>query len=137
METPVLVAIAVVVLLVGVRHCAARRVMARQGQFVWLMFVPTLIGAIVLPWVGLQMLATEPLLGAGLVIGGGIYLAIVLRFLTRLSRTVTSTGPQDDIGAAVTEPFVDYLGTLAGVLLIVGLVAVVVLIAWGVSQAAR
>jgi hypothetical protein len=137
METPVLVGIAFVVLLVGARHYAARRVMARQGQFVWLMFVPTLIGGIVIPWAGLQVLTTAPLVGASMVIGGGIYLAVILRFLTRLSRTVTSTGSEDDIGTAVTESIVDYLGAVVGLTLIGGLVAVVVLIAWGVSQAAR
>jgi hypothetical protein len=72
-----------------------------------------------------------------MVIGGGIYLAVILRFLTRLSRTVTSTGSEDDIGTAVTESIVDYLGAVVGLTLIGGLVAVVVLIAWGVSQAAR
>jgi hypothetical protein len=137
METPVLVGLASVVLLVGVRHYAARRVMVRQGQFVWLMFVPTLIGGIVIPWAGLQILATAPLVGASMVIGGGIYLAVVVRFLTRLSRTVTSTGSEDDLGAAITEPFVDYLGTTVGLTLIGGVLAVVVLIAWGVSQAGR
>ena len=131
METLVLVGIAFVVLLVGVRHYAVRRVMARQGQFVWLMFLPTLIGGIVIPWAGLQMLATAPLVRASMVIFGGIYLAIVLRFLTRLSRTVTSTGAEDDISTAVTEPLVDYLGTIVGLTLIGGIVAVVVLIAWG------
>jgi hypothetical protein len=39
METPVVVGIAVVVLLAGLRHYAARRVMARRRQFAWLMFV--------------------------------------------------------------------------------------------------
>ena len=35
------------------------------------------------------------------------------------------------------EPLVDYASSVIGLLLIVGLVAVVALIAWGVSQAAR
>ena len=101
------------------------------------MFVPTLIGAVVIVWAGTQMVATLPIVGVVMLIAGGIYLAVVLRFLTRLSRSVTAAGPQDDIGTAVTEPLVDYVSTITGLVLIGGLVALVGLVVWGVSQAAR
>jgi hypothetical protein len=137
MDSRAAVGIAVVAALVLLRYVAARRVAARQGQFVWLAFVPILIGAIVILWTGVQMLATEPIVGVVILIAGGIYLAGTLRFLTRLSRSVTAAGPQDDIGAAMTEPLVDYMSTLMGLLLIAGPVSLVGLIAWGVGQAAR
>jgi hypothetical protein len=66
------------------------------------------IGGIMIAWAGIQMLATAPLVGAAMAIGGGIYLTVVLRLLARLTRSVTSAGPKDDIGTAVTEPIVDY-----------------------------
>ncbi len=137
MDSWAAVGIAVVAALVLLRYFAARRVAARQGQFVWLAFVPTLIGAIVILWTAVQMLATEPVVGVVILIAGGMYLAGALRFLARLSRSVTAAGPQDDIGAAMTEPLVEYMSTLMGLLLIGGLVAFVGLIAWGVSQTAR
>ena len=37
----------------------------------------------------------------------------------------------------MTEPIVDYVGAMLGLVLIGGLLAVVGLIIWGVSQAAR
>jgi len=135
MDSPLALGIAVVALLVVIRHMAARRVLAQQGQFVWLMFVPTLIGAVVVLWAGTQMLAKVPIGGVLMVIAGGVYLAVVLRFLTRLSRSVSAAGPQDDLATTVTEPVVDYVSTMAGLLLIGGLVAVVGLIVWGVTQA--
>lgn len=134
---PVILGAAVVAVLVALRHVAARRVVARQGQFVWLMFGPTLIGGIVILWAGIQLFTTVPIVGAAMTIAGGVYLAVVLRFLARLSRAVSSAGPQDDIGAAITDPVVDYVSTMMGLILIGGLVAVVGLIVWGVSQAAR
>lgn len=135
MDTPVVFGIAVVALLVVIRHFAARRVLARQGQFVWLMFVPTQIGAVVILWAGIQTLATVPIVGALMVIAGAVYLAVVLRFLTRASRSISAAGPQDDIGTALIEPVVDYMSTVMSLVLIGGLVALVGLIVWGVTQA--
>jgi hypothetical protein len=137
MVMPVAVGIAVVALLVLLRHFAARRVAARQGRFVWLMFVPTLLGSVVILWASIGIFASAPVVGALMAIGGLIYLTALGRFLARVSRSVTSAGPQDDIGMAITDPLVDYMSTMVGLLLIGGLVAVIGLIIWGVSQAAR
>jgi hypothetical protein len=137
MQVPFVVGIAAVALLVLLRHYAARRVAARQGQFVWLMFVPTLIGGIAFLWAGIQMLAAAPPVGVVSAIAGGIYLTVVLRFLMRLSRSVTSAAPQDDLATAMTEPFVDFVRATMGLVLIAGLVAMVGLIVLGVSLAVR
>lgn len=134
---PVVLGLVVVALLVAVRHFAARRVLARQGQFVWLMFIPMLVGGVVILWAGIQLLATVPIAGVATTLAGSLYLALLLRVLARLSRSVSSAGPQDDIGTAVTEPLVDYLSTTMGLMLVGGVVAVVALIVWGISQAAR
>ena len=136
MDERVVVGIVVVALLVVVRHIAARRVAARDGRFVWPMFVPTLIVGVVILYVSIQILATEPLLGAVMAVGGVIYLVTLVRFLVRLSRSVTSATPQDDLATAITEPMVDYMSTMVGLGLIGGVVAVVVLIVWGVTRAA-
>jgi hypothetical protein len=135
MDSPLVLGIAVVALLVVVRHVAARRVLARQGRFVWLMFVPTLIGAVVVVWAGVRVLASAPAVGVLMVIAGVVYLAVVLRFLTRASRSVTAAGPQDDIATALTEPLAEYMTTIMGLVLVGGLVALVGLIVWGVTQA--
>lgn len=134
---PVVLGLVVVALLVAVRHFAARRVLARQGQFVWLMFIPMLVGGVVILRAGIQLLATVPIAGVATTLAGSLYLALLLRVLARLSRSVSSAGPQDDIGTAVTEPLVDYLSTTMGLMLVGGVVAVVALIVWGISQAAR
>lgn len=137
MDNRVPAGIVLVVLVVLLRHFAARRVRARQGQFVWLMFVPTLFGSVVILWVSIQVFASAPLLGALMAIGGGIYLFVLIRFLTRLSRSVTAATPEDDIGAVILEPVADYMTAWSAMMLIGGLVAVVGLIVWGVTQTAR
>lgn len=137
MDMRVVAGIVVLAVLLVLRLFAARRVAVRQGQFVWLMFVPTLLGGVVILYVSILMLAREPLVGTFMAIGGVIYLAVLVRFLFRLSRSVTSARPQDDIGTAITEPLVDYMSTMVGLGLIGGVIAVVGLIIWGVIQASR
>lgn len=135
METPVAAGIVIVILLVLVRHFAARRVVTGQGRFVWLMFIPTLLGGVVILWASIQALASAPDFGVLMAVAGAIYLAVLIRFLMRLSRSVSAAGPAEDLGLAVTEPVVDYMSTMVGLVLIGGLVALVGLIVWGVSQA--
>jgi len=137
MDTPVVVGIAVVAVLVLLRHCAARRVAARQGRFVWLLFAPELFCSVVILLVSIRVFTSAPIVGVLIAISGVICLAALVRFLTRLSRSVTSTGPQADITEAVVEPLVDYSLTLVGLLLAGSLIALVGLIIWGVSLAAR
>ena len=132
MELPVVAGIGVVVLLVAVRNYARRHVAAGQGEFIWLMFLPTLIGGFVILGAGVQLLVTQPPVGIVMAATGSVYLAALIGFLTRASRSVTSSGPQ-----AIVEPLADVIRTLAGLLLIGGLVAAVGLLVWGLSQAAH
>jgi hypothetical protein len=131
-ELPLAIGIAVVLFLGLLRHYARRRVAAGQGEFVWLMFLPTLLGGFVILGAGIQMLTTAPPAGVVMAITGGVYLAALIGFLTRSSRAVTSSGPQ-----AMTEPLVDYLSTLLALVLIGTLAALVGLVVWAASQAAH
>jgi hypothetical protein len=132
MQLPLFTGLAVVLVLGLLRHYARRRVAAGQGEFVWLMFLPTLLGGFVILGAGIQMLTTTPAAGVVMAITGSVYLAVLIGFLTRSSRAVTASGPE-----AMIEPLVDYTRTLVGLILIGGLAALVGLIVWGVSQAAR
>jgi hypothetical protein len=112
MQTPIFVGIAVVALLVLLRHIAARRVLARDGRYVWLMFIPMVFGGLAIVWAALQVFNNSPVVGALMMVAGVLYLALIGRFLSRLSRTVTATGPQEDISAAITEPLADYMASV-------------------------
>jgi hypothetical protein len=136
MDWKVVVAVAGAAILSMLLLYGRRRVAAGQGRFVWLMSAHLLVGAGMILWGGVHILADEPLVGVVLLVGGGIYAVILFRFLTRLSRSVTSVGANGDRAAAM-EPAVDFTVTVVGLMLIGGLVAVVGLIVWGVSQAAR
>jgi hypothetical protein len=132
MEVPFVTGSAVVALLVLVRRYAGHHVAAGETEFVWLMFLPTLLGGFVILGAGIQMLVTAPPAGVVMAVTGSVYLAALIGFITRSSRAVASSGPQ-----AIIEPLVDYAGTLLGLVLIGGLAALVGLIVWGVSQAAQ
>jgi hypothetical protein len=132
MEAAVITGSGVAALLVLVRAYAVLHAAAGQAEFMWLMFVPTLIGGFVLLGAGIRLLVTSPPTGIVMAVTGSVYLAALLGFLTRASLSVTSSGPR-----ALTEPLDDYVRTLIGLLLIGALVAAVGLGVWGVSQGAR
>jgi beta-lactamase regulating signal transducer with metallopeptidase domain len=131
------VGIAAVALVVLLRHYAARRVRARQGRFVWLMFVPTLIAGFAIVWAGISIFPTVPLLGVAIAVFGGIKVVVVVRFIARLSRAVSSAGSDDEVGTAVTEPFVEFIRATTGLMLIGALVGLVALIVLAVSTGGR
>jgi hypothetical protein len=135
MDPTIIISIAVAAVVVSAVLYGQRRLRARQGRFVWLRFGPMLAGGVVILWASARMIGDLPLVGVPMAIGAVIYLALIVRFLIVLSRTVTATAPQDDLGAAITGPLVDYTTSVVGLLLIGGLVALVGLIIWGVSQA--
>ena len=136
MDWKVAVAMVGAALMFVFRLCGGRRVAVGRGRFVWLMCAPQLFWAGVILWAGLHLLAAEPVAGVVMLVVGGIYAVILVRFLTRLARSVTSVGANGDRAAAM-EPVVDFTVTMVGLMLIGGLVAVVGLIVWGVSQAAH
>jgi hypothetical protein len=131
MEVPFVTGSVVVALLTLVRRYAGRHAAAGEGEFLWLMFLPTLLGGFVILGAGIQMLVTVPAAGVVMAVTGSVYLAALFGFLTRSSRAVTPAGPQ-----ALIEPLVDYTTALVGLVLIGGVAALVGLLVWAVSQAA-
>ena len=132
MELPVVAGIAVVALLVVTRRYAARRLMERDGRFLWLFFLPILIGGFVILGTGVRMLVTVPPVGVVMVVTGSVYLAALIAFATRASRSITPSGPQ-----LMVEPLADFVRALVGPVLIGGLAALVGLLVWAASQAAH
>jgi hypothetical protein len=133
---PAVVGVGVVALLVVVRRLAVRRVVARQGKFVWLVFAPSVIASLAVVLIGIWNLGRIPFGGAAMILAGGLYLLIVVRFLARLSGSVSSTAPEADLVTAITPALTEYFATMAAVMLIGGLLIVAGLILWGISQAA-
>lgn len=125
------------VALVVMRRYAARRVAARQGRWVWIVFAPTLVTGLFGLWAAASLFTHAPLLGALVAVFAVVSLGALLLFVNRVSRGVTATRPDEDLTQAVTDPMVDYFSTVTGLMLIGGLIAVVGLIIWGVMQAAR
>jgi hypothetical protein len=69
--------------------------------------------------------------------GGLAYGASAVLSMMRISRAVSSSSLDADLGAAVTEPLIDHMTTLIGLTLLGGLLALVVLLVWAVTQAGR
>ncbi len=134
MNAPIIAFIGAAVGLVLLRHYAARRVIARQGQFVWLMFVPTLIGPIAIAWAAVQQFRAAPVFGAILAACALGYGAVLVRFLMRLSRSVSSAPPDQDVRVVATDVYADHLVGMLGFILLSGLVAMVGLIVWAVTR---
>jgi hypothetical protein len=137
MDSSLLIGVAAVAFLLLLRRYAARRIVARQGQFIFIWFLPTLIFGFLVLGRGIQMLPTSPPAGVVVTVTGSIYLALLLGMLTRVSRSIRSAGPGDDIGAAMTEPLGEYMISVLGLVLIGGIAALVGLLVWAVSQAAH
>lgn len=137
MDSSLLIGVAAVAFLLLLRRYALRRMLARQGHFIFVWFLPTLIFGFLILGRGIQMLPTSPPAGVVVTVTGSVYLALLLGMLTRVSRSISSAGPGDDIGAAMTEPLGEYMVTLMGLVLIGGIAALVGLLVWAVSQAAQ
>ena len=118
----------VVVAIVGERYVLRRRYAARPGGIpptliAWSMVLLTLNSGGVMLLAGIQMWATAPLVGAAILIAGGIYLAVFLLYWRRRYRAMAS--------APITEPLVLSMSPMTGLWLI-GL-AFGVILAWTVK----
>ncbi len=108
--------------------------MARQGQFVWLMFVPVLVGPIAIAWAAAQQFRDAPVVGAILAASALGYGTSLVRFLMRLSRSVSSAPPDQDVSVAMTDLYADHVMRMLGIILLSGLVAMVGLIVRAVTR---
>ena len=123
----------VVVAIVAGRYVLLRRYAARPGGIpptliVWSMFFQTLSTGVFALLAGIQMWATAPLVAAAIWIAGGIYLAVLFPYLTRLYRAMAS--------APITEPLVLSMSPMTG-LWLSGVAFGVIFVVWAVSQGAR
>jgi hypothetical protein len=124
----VVVPVGFVIFMIVVFSNARLRLLAeRRGvvPVVLVMFLGSLLGGGVMLLAAIRMWATAPLGGALIAIAAGIYLVVILPYLTRLYRAVTS--------ASTTDPEALHMSPMFGLWLI-GPFAFMV---WIASQAAR
>ena len=124
-------------LLMLVRHLAARRVARGDGRFVWLVFLPSMVGFAALVVIGAQAAGTSPIIGIAGVVVGLVFVVAMIKTFATMSARISALPPRGDITEALTDPLANF-ALLWGVLLVVlALVAVIVLIVWGVLQVGR
>ena len=124
-------------LLMLVRHLAARRVARGDGRFVWLVFLPSMVGFAALVVIGAQTTGTSPIAGIAMASIGLVFVVAMIKTFATMSARISALPPRGDITEALTDPLANF-ALLWGVLLVVlALVAVIVLIVWGALQVGR
>ena len=124
-------------LLILVRHLAARRFAGGDGRFVWLVFLPSMLGCAALVVISAQTAGTSPIVGIAGAAAGLVFVVAMIKTFATMSARISAMPPGGDITEAVTDPLANF-ALLWGVLLVVlALVAVIVLIVWGVLQVGR
>ncbi len=136
----VLYAIAGILVLVGmvaVERFAKRRVRARQGRYVWLSS-PFMVGLpFVWLWLAIVVFPVVWPLAVLLAVVGVLSLALTARTFHRLSRAVSSTPPDGDLGTAMQGPLWDHVATYSAALMLGTFLFALGLIVWGVIHAAQ
>jgi hypothetical protein len=122
-------------LMIG-RHLAARRVAAGDGRFAMVIFAPALLSGAFIVWGSIRIITNEPVLGLAMTGAATVYLAGTIWAIIRSTRGVNRARTRDEITDAITEPTTELMILWMSLILIGGLIAVVALIAWGVSRAA-
>ena len=124
-------------LLMLVRHLAARRVARGDGRFVWLVFLPSMVGFAALVVIGAQTTGTSPIAGIAMASIGLVFVVAMIKTFATMSARISAMHPGGDITPALTGPLANF-ALLWGVLLaVLALVAVIVLVVWGVLQVGR
>ncbi len=136
----VLYAIAGILVLVGmlvVERYTKRRVRAGPGRYVWFSS-PFMVGLpFVWLWLAIVVFPVERLLAVLFAVVGVLLLGLTLRTFHRLSRAVSSTPPDGDLGAAIQGPLWDHVATYFAAFMLGAFLFAVGLIMWGVIRAAR
>jgi hypothetical protein len=132
MDPLLLACLAIGLGLVIVRIAAARRVNAGHGTFAWLVFLPTMLPGIALIVMGATALEHDPALAFVFIALGLVFLAPLVWFLRRASRSVSTAPPGADAVGAMSEPLADLATVWVVVPLAIGVIAVIGLIVWGV-----
>jgi len=130
---PEIVAAAIAIAaLVLFRLYAAHQVTARRGRFVWVFAFPMVVGPAVSVWAGVRLLSSGQLLGGVLLIFGAALGAVELMYFRRVSRAVSTSSPDQDLGEVLVEPAADFMlvTTVGG--LIFAVIGGLALIAWAI-----
>ena len=134
--TFLVVIVAVAIALVFGRHLAARRVAAGDGRLAIVIFAPALLSGVFIVWGSIRIITNEPVLGLAMTGAATVYLAGTIWAIIRSTRGVNRAQTPDEITDAITEPTTELMVVWMSLILIGGLIAVIALIAWGVSRAA-
>jgi hypothetical protein len=130
MDPVALVAIVVVVAVVGVRFVGVRRAAAGDDRFIGLLYVPTLLGGVVVMWAGVRVAGTSLPVGLMILAIGGVTTVLVARMIVggpTIARRLTSSGD-------LSGPYVDYIIWLAiGLPMLMGLGLVILAIMGGLT----
>jgi hypothetical protein len=116
------------------RLTAARWVRAGRGSAVWLVFAPGLVTDAAVVVLGLSIAADQPLVGIPIALIGAVVLAVIVNAVVETARRVSATPENGDLSLALTDPLASVGVFMGGLFAVGGLVAVVALIVWGLSQ---
>ena len=78
----------------------------------------------------MQLLSTAPIVGVVLLVGGIVYVAVLVRGLALFARNITATPPNEALGDTVAEPLLDVMVSMMMLLSLGAVVVFVLLIAW-------
>jgi hypothetical protein len=116
------------------RLVAARWVRAGHGSAVWLVFAPVLVTDAAVVVLGLSVAADQPLVGIPIALIGAIVFAVIVNAVIQMAKRVSATPENGDLSLALTDPLASVGVFMGGLFAMGGLVAVVALIVWGLSQ---
>jgi hypothetical protein len=107
------------------RNFSARQIALRhQGRYVWLLYAPTIIGALAIVWSGGVFLARGSVGGIVILAFGLFYAALNIRLFRRLAARVDAAAPGESITDALSEEVADQVLIRT----VVGLLAAIVLL---------
>ena len=109
---------------------ARLRLPERSPAWTWAVSLPIAMLPITLAWGGVALLSTGVALGLVLVGLGLVFLAIWVVMTRRSIVKVQAARTDGQVAAALDEPLVEMSLVWAGAMLLIGLVAVVAILAW-------
>jgi hypothetical protein len=128
---PIFFAFSVVVAIVG-----GRRLPARSAAWTWAVSLPIAVLPVICLMAGVALLSDSVPLGLALVGLGLLFLAIWVVMTRRSIAKVQAARTDGEVAAALDAPVVEMSLAWAGLLLLAGLMAVIVILAYGVSSRA-
>ncbi len=115
------------------RLLAARWVRAGHGNAVWLVSSPVLVMNAAVIVFGVSLGPAQPVIGTLIALVGAVVLAVFVNAFIDMSKRVSAMPANGDVSLALTDPLANVGVFMAGLFAVGGLVAVVVLVVWGLS----